>query len=462
MEGVTMCSISGFIITDENSSREAIVNHYIPILDRGRERGQDSIGVACIDNDQTSRREVTLVPGNYDFVRNAVSSKTSVLIGNNRAEPTTEYVSSKLLSDIQPFEGNKVFVSHNGVIANDKEIKNKYKIETKTRIDTAVIPSLVSKLGVKSAVQELSGSFALAIIDEKYPAKLWLSCNFKPIYIQAKPELGAIFFASRPSHLLPEPSLSNKLWNNSVVQVPPYSILEIDSNTGQIHEEVLKPRTPNKKALIICSGGLDSTTAAKWAQTEGYEITLLHFLYNCRAQEQEIRAVKKIAAALNCSVKFENLDWLGQLGGSSLTDTSLEITNNEIGAEFAHEWVPARNLVFTAMAASLCDRYDYDTLIMGLNLEEGGAYPDNTVEFYEALDHVCNIGTMSRPQIVSPLGNLVKHQIVELALDIGAPIDLSWSCYYGSEHHCGQCGPCFMRRTAFKMLGVKDSVQYDK
>ncbi len=68
---------------------------------------------------------------------------------------------------------------------------------------------------------------------------------------------------------------------------------------------------------------------------------------------------------------------------------------------------------------------------------------------------------MSRPVILSPLANLVKHEIVRLALDLGAPIHLAWSCYYGGERHCGHCGPCFMRRTAFRMLNVVDPIRYE-
>lgn len=457
-----MCSISGFIIFDEKADRYSIAKHYIPILERGRERGQDSIGVACVDIDGISRKNVTLLPGEYSFVYDAITPKTSVLIGNNRAEPTTEYVANKTIHDIQPFSDYGVYVSHNGTIANDQELKDLYGIVTPTRIDTSVCPGLIHKLGVKKAVRELVGSFALAIFDVSFPRKLWLACNFKPLHIQSRPDLGAIFFASRPEHLQPATDIKSKLLNNTVVQIPPYTTLEIDAVAGTFYEEVITPRVTKKKALVICSGGLDSTTAAKWAQIQGYEVTLLHFLYGCRAQERETEAVQAIAQELNCLYKLEDLSWLGKLGGSSLVDDSLPITTNETSAEFAHEWVPARNLVFASMAASLCDRYDYDTLVMGLNLEEAGAYPDNTVEFYEALDHVCNIGTMSRPKILSPLGNLVKHQIVQLALSLNAPIHLAWSCYHGREKHCGICGPCFMRRTAFKMLGIEDSIHYEQ
>jgi len=456
-----MCSITGFIVLNKSTNIDLILDHYIPVLDSGFERGRDSVGVVTVDIDGSSRRKVGFHPENYAFVKEAVTPKTCLLIGNNRAEPTTEYMAQKTQNDIQPFGDGGIYVSHNGIIANDKELKQKYNIETNTSIDTAICPGLIRKLGIHKAIHQLVGSYALAIVDTHNPKKLWLACNYKPIYLQARADLGAIFFASRPSYLLPDISIEKKLWASPVIRVPPYHLLEIDGETGCIQEEPLTPRASKKKAFVICSGGLDSTTAAKWAQIRGYEITLLHFLYQCRAQEREVAAVHAIAKELNCDYRFEDLSWLGRLGGSPLTDLSMGIAKNESGAEFAHEWVPARNLVFTGMAASLCDRYGYDTLVMGLNLEEAGAYPDNTVEFYEALDHVCDIGTISRPQILSPLGNLVKHQIVQMAIDIEAPIHLSWSCYYGGERHCGHCGPCFMRRTAFKMLSLEDFILYE-
>lgn len=457
-----MCSISGFIVIRQNADRKAIVEHYIGILSRGRERGHDSIGVASVDIDGESRRSVTLLPGDYSFVRSVVTPKTSALIGNNRAEPTTEFVISKTSNDIQPFSEGEIYISHNGTIANDNELRRDFSIETSTTIDSAVIPGLINNIGVEGALHQLVGSYALAVIDVKQPTKIWLACNYKPIYALQSNELGAIFFASRPSHLQQKQDFASRIKGPSVLQVPPYHLMLINGEQNTIHQKAIIPRAVKKKAFIICSGGLDSTTSAKWAQLQGYDITLLHFLYHCRAEQREIEAVINIAKALNCEYRFEDLSWLGRLGGSSLTDPSLPITNNETGAEFAHEWVPARNLVFTAMCASLCDRYGYDTLVMGLNLEEAGAFPDNTVEFYEALDHVCDIGTISRPQILSPLGNLVKHEIVKLALEIQAPIHLSWSCYHGGENHCGHCGPCFMRQTAFRMLGKEDNICYEQ
>jgi 7-cyano-7-deazaguanine synthase len=455
-----MCSISGFILTSPCKNVHALAQAYGQVLTLGQNRGHDSTGVVAVQSNGNIKRRVNLGVPNLSLLLDVIDSSTRILIGNNRAEPTTEFIAQKSEKDIQPFGDGITFVSHNGIIANDQELADEYNIERQTRIDTAVIPGLISLLGIQPAVEKLSGSYALAIVDKRDPGRLWLARNFKPLYLQSRPEHGVIFFASRPEHLRRDNSLAGSLLEPAIVEVPPYSLVEINASTGLIRSESLVERASNKRALVICSGGLDSTTAARWTQLQGFEITLLHFQYGCRAETREMQAVKEIAQALDCDYRFEDLSWLGKLGGSSLTDTSLNITRNEVGAEFPHEWVPARNLIFTALSAGLCDRYGYDTLVLGLNLEEGGAYPDNTTEFYELLDKVCDIGTLSRPRILSPLAEKVKHEIVSMALEINAPIQHSWSCYHGNEHHCGQCGPCYMRRNAFRMLGLTDPIHY--
>jgi len=455
-----MCSISGFVITNPTANRQQIATIYQEILARGAERGKDSAGILTMNQHGETTRHVEIAPQQYNFVQQAVRDDCQLLIANNRAEPTTEYVRDKQSADVQPFGNGTVYISHNGTIANDHELQERFNISTKTRIDSAVCPEVIYQLGIEKGLDALNGSFSLAVVDTRQPNKLWLARNYKPLFLQARPDVGAIFFASLPNHFGESTGLLDQLYQPAIVAPPAYSLLEIDANTGQIKETDFLPRIRNKKALIICSGGLDSTTSAKWAQLEGYDITLLHFQYGCRAETREMQAIREIAEALECDYRFEDLDWLKQLGGSSLTDESMEITRNETGAEFAHEWVPARNLIMTSLAAGLCDRYGYDTLVLGLNLEESGAYPDNTVEFYRTLDQVLNIGTTSRPRLLSPLANMVKHEIVRLAVDIDAPIHLAWSCYHGKNLHCGECGPCYMRRTAFTIINESDSVQY--
>ena len=217
----------------------------------------------------------------------------------------------------------------------------------------------------------------------------------------------------------------------------------------------------NKRCVVVCSGGLDSTTAATHAlKVDGRKPLLLHFRYGCRAEKREIEAVQNVAAYLKVEHLIADLSWLREIGGSHLTDPNAAIAGPIEGAEYPHEWVPARNLVMIAHAVALCDARGIGEIYMGLNLEEGAVYPDNTVEFYERINAVLPLATLVRPVIRMPLARMMKWQIVKHAHAIGAPIHLAWSCYRAGPLHCGCCGPCYMRHTAHAMVGIRDSVQY--
>jgi 7-cyano-7-deazaguanine synthase len=217
----------------------------------------------------------------------------------------------------------------------------------------------------------------------------------------------------------------------------------------------------DERCIVICSGGLDSTTAATHALRVYHRSPLLpHFRYGCRAEARELEAVGNISAALGVEHVIVDLPWLKQLGASSLTDARLPIAGPVEGAEYPHEWVPARNFVMVAYAAAYCDAHGIGEICMGLNLEEGAVYPDNTVEFYERLNGILQLATLVRPRIRMPLARMMKWQIVRHAMEIGAPIHLSWSCYRSGPLHCGKCGPCYLRRTAHAMNGLQDSIAY--
>jgi 7-cyano-7-deazaguanine synthase len=217
-----------------------------------------------------------------------------------------------------------------------------------------------------------------------------------------------------------------------------------------------------KQCVVICSGGLDSTTTAAHARyVDGCAVTLLHFRYGCHAEPREVEAVQRISQALAARCIIEDLSWLRRIGGSRLTTEGAPIAGPIEGAEYPHEWVPARNLLFLAHAAALCDAESIPEIYMGLNLEEGAVYPDNTVEFYERAEMLLQFATLVRPRISMPLARMMKWQIVRHAYAIGAPVHLSWSCYRSGPLHCGRCGPCFMRRTAHRMLNREDTVRYE-
>ncbi|MCY0861011.1 MAG: 7-cyano-7-deazaguanine synthase QueC [Metallosphaera prunae] len=461
-----MCSVTGVLIMDPIKYAE--VNQKLKsILIRAEERGRDSFGVIAVEEDGHVRSVKSLGrPSlNQEKLDGIITEKTRVVVANNRAEPTTEFVRFKMERDIQPFLGDRFIVSHNGIIANDKEIEKRYEIKRLTTIDSAILPPLLDKRWdgkletLRDILKELRGSYALVIADRSRPDRIFLAQNFKPLYMAYDVDLNAVFFTSLDDYFDVKP-----FDHVNVRKLEPYSVVEVTLDKG--FRSLSLYAQPRKRALVIASGGLDSTVAATKMIREGYQVTLLHFNYHHKAEEKEREAVRKIASYLNADLMEINTDLFSLIGNATLLKGGGEIVKDrkgEEGAEFAHEWVPARNAVFFTVAMAIAEAKGYDAIVSGINLEEAGAYPDNEMEFVRMFQKLSPyaVGPEKRVDVLMPVGNLVKHEIVKLGLEIGAPLHLTWSCYEGGEKHCGKCGPCYMRRVAFEINGVKDPVEYE-
>ena len=469
-----MCSISGCLIFSKLRTLEELAEierKMRSIIVKAEERGRDSYGIVSIGHTYQAYKQVGKPSDTIDKVPRFVYDDTTIVLNNNRAEPTTEYVSSKSAEDIQPFASHGYVVAHNGVIANDKELERELHLERTSRIDTAIIPPLLGKLwwdGTLSSlrnilVDTLKGSYALAIVDLKRRTQLYLAVNYKPLYLQYDRKLDVLFFSSLDTYFEDTP-----IWDaNPIRQLKPYTLLCVD-NYKEYRQVSLwkKEDTARKKVLAVCSSGLDSTVAAHYLQTQGYDVTLLHFRYGHRAQAKEYESVSKLSQALNMPLIVVDTGFFKTHSHESpLLDTSKKVSTKgegESGAEFAHEWVSARNLVFLSMATSIAEDKGFDYVAIGVNLEEAGAFSDNEMmfirKFNELLPYATNL--QNRVEVLMPVGNLMKHEIVRLGTQIGTPLELTWSCYEGGEKHCGKCGPCYMRRKAFEMNGLKDPVMY--
>lgn len=431
-------------------------------------RGRDSAGLVIktkkgIMDPVKTTGEASVLGENFK-----IPDDVTAIIANLRAEPTTEYVKNKTIADVQPYSYNGIQMVHNGTIANDKELRTEYGFTPSTIIDSSVIPVILDR--ERGDVSKIKGSLALAWISE-HTEHLTLYKNYQPISLFYFHSLKTYFFCSYRSSIL-SAMTSNKMTMKTLpfTEMPfdPYSQIKIGPNGV---EEIKRDSIPDsEKAIVIISGGLDSTTSAKIACLNHTNVTLCHFVYGCRAEEREIQAVNDIAKSLgdshpthNISVEILDLSFLKNLGGSTLIDGSdNEIGKGEAGAEFAIDWVPFRNGTMIALAAAYCDRHKIGNIYLGLNLEESGAYPDNTTEFYQTFNKVLSVGSQSRPVIKNPLGDLMKHEIVNLALYVNAPIDKSWSCYRGGDKPCGKCGPCYLRSKAFLMNGRIDPIDYEE
>lgn len=399
------------------------------------------------------------------------------LIANCRAEPTTEWLKEPSVDDVQPYTNwpiNRYYAVHNGVIANDHEYIPE---ESLTKVDSAAIAYAFAQ----DKVQNLIGSVATAVYDAK-ANHLLLARNYRPLSVIQIPqgiEAGESFGLAFAS----DEAVLHDAARHIAYQVEP---LPANSSTyfrplycddgeflGRYRNKMRFDKNEvggdHTSAIVVLSGGMDSTVSAKIACMHHQNVVLAHFHYGCRAQTRETEAVTAIHEALvkahptqNITLKFFDLDFLKQLGGNPLVDETMEVASGKDGIEYANEWVPFRNGLMVSMMAAYADRWNIGAIYTGANLEEAGAFGDNEREFFTTMEKAIAIGSKAAPKLLNPLDKMMKHEVAVIGTNLKAPIELSWSCYHGGELHCGNCGPCQLRRTAFAMNGLVDPVKYSQ
>lgn len=216
------------------------------------------------------------------------------------------------------------------------------------------------------------------------------------------------------------------------------------------------------KSIILLSGGLDSLVSLAYAKNE-YNVQLaLTFDYGQRAAKKEIAAAKTIAEYFNVEHKIIKTAWLEEITETSLVNTnqdlpaldSDELDNAELTQNSAKNvWVPNRNGLFLNIAACFADSMNLEHIIFGANKEEGATFPDNTQEFIDKINAAFEFSTLVKPKVFAPLINLNKTEIIELALEIEAPLNLVRSCYTNEEKHCGKCESCLRLKRALEANG---------
>jgi len=221
------------------------------------------------------------------------------------------------------------------------------------------------------------------------------------------------------------------------------------------------------KAVCLCSGGLDSTVAAAKALHDGFDIHIIHILYGQKAERREKRAIEEIGKALGASeVWFVRTDIFCDLTPLTTAEAPIPL-GDEVDivstTSTPSTWVYCRNLVFGSMAAAYAEAIGAECVFVGFNAEEGRSYPDNRPEFVERFNSLLekSVASFSRPpKIVAPLVDFLKPDIVRLGSEVGAPMELTWSCYRDGEVHCGECEACQHRRFGFLEAGVFDPTGY--
>ncbi len=221
----------------------------------------------------------------------------------------------------------------------------------------------------------------------------------------------------------------------------------------------------NKKAVVLFSGGLDSTTCLYWALAKGYECVALNISYGQR-HIKETSCAKKICSKLGVKMQSItlNLPWLQEATSLVGKDKSLPTSNlKQIHNKkrLPSTYVPGRNLLFISLAASYADSIGATAIIAGPNAVDYSGYPDCRPQFYEPLSKAVKEGTSGAIsgksiKILTPLLKLSKAQIAKLGAKLKVPFGLTWTCYNGSKKPCGKCDACLLRAQGFKEAGILD------
>ena len=221
----------------------------------------------------------------------------------------------------------------------------------------------------------------------------------------------------------------------------------------------------NQSAVVLLSGGMDSCVCAAIAAREhGAEhVAAMHISYGQRTEARERESFNQICDRLGIAKRMliENRS-LAQIGGSALTDNTIAVPESgHIGAGVPITYVPFRNAHFLSAAVSWAEVLGAETIYIGAVAQDSSGYPDCRPEYYDAFNQVIRVGTKEGGIVIAtPLIALRKAEIIRRGLELGAPLELTWSCYTEQREACGVCDSCVLRLRAFEAAGVKDPLPY--
>jgi 7-cyano-7-deazaguanine synthase len=224
----------------------------------------------------------------------------------------------------------------------------------------------------------------------------------------------------------------------------------------------------HKKAVVLLSGGLDSSTALAIAHQQGFELHALSFDYGQRHQ-REVDAAAAVARHYGVQYQKTITIDLRAFGGSALTadfDVPHSRSLEKMSQEIPITYVPARNTIFLSFALAYAEVTDADDIFLGINAIDYSGYPDCRPEYLEAYERTANLATKATTQdgrvfhIHAPLLRMDKAEIIRKGIELGVPYELTWSCYEGGELACGTCDSCLLRLNGFAEAGLQDPIGY--
>ena len=220
----------------------------------------------------------------------------------------------------------------------------------------------------------------------------------------------------------------------------------------------------NKVSVILVSGGMDSCVTAAMAVADSDEVAFLHISYGQRTEARERKAFNDIADHYGVTERLDvSIEYLAKIGGSSLTDANIEITEADLkSTKIPTSYVPFRNANMLSIATSWAEVIGATAIYIGAVFEDSSGYPDCRPEFYAAFQQTINTGTKpdTHIEIRAPIIELTKAEIVKKGIELGAPLHLTWSCYRAEEFACGTCDSCALRLRGFTQAGVLDPIIY--
>jgi len=211
-------------------------------------------------------------------------------------------------------------------------------------------------------------------------------------------------------------------------------------------------------AVVLASGGMDSCVATAWAANR-YRLAMLHVNYGQRTEAKERACFDRQVAHFRPETSLTvDLPHLAQIGGSSLTDTRMEIPEDDVPGQIPSTYVPFRNATLLAVAVAWAEVLGAPRIVVGAVEPDAPGYPDCRPAFFEAAGRLIELGTRPKTaiRVETPVIALSKAQVVAMGADLGAPLDLTWSCYRREDTPCGACASCLRRAEAFRDAGVAD------
>ncbi len=216
-----------------------------------------------------------------------------------------------------------------------------------------------------------------------------------------------------------------------------------------------------KLAIVLVSGGLDSCVTAAVANKD-YEPAFLHVNYGQRTEARELKAFKEIADFYNVSKRLiVSVDYLKEIGGSSLINKNLPVPDyKDERMGIPSTYVPFRNTHLIAIAVSWAEVISAKKIFIGAMEEDSSGYPDCREAYFKAYNRLIELGTRpeTKIEIETPIIHLKKWEVVKLGAELGAPFQLTWSCYRSEDIACGRCESCILRIKAFKEAGIRDPI----